>query len=74
MDSYRIPDPGTYSRPGVFRHFSGDARCSMSVTARADVTGLAAFPQETGSSFYLNFLSVLCRVLNSREGCRMGYP
>ena len=73
MDSYRIIDRDTYYRKGVFRHFSEDCKCSTSMTARVDVTDLAERSQRTGTKFYLNFLYILVKVLNSRDDYRMGY-
>ena len=40
--NYRVIDQDQYYRKGVFRHFSEDCKCSVSMTARADVTDLAA--------------------------------
>lgn len=60
-----------YRRKGVFRHFSEDCKCSVSMTARVDVTALKRFSDETETKFYLNFLYVLSRALNSREEYRM---
>ena len=71
--NYRIIDRETYYRKGVFRHFSEDCKCSVSMTARVDVTGLAAYSKSAGSKFYINFLYLLSKVLNSREDYRMGY-
>ena len=71
--SYRVIDPETYYRKGVFRHFSEDCRCSTSMTARIDVTALVRHSRETGTKFYINFLYILSKVLNSREDYRMGY-
>ena len=71
--NYKVIDRDSYYRRGVFRHFSKDCRCSTSMTARIDVTALAARSRETKTKFYLNFLYLLCRVLNSREDYRMGY-
>ena len=73
MDKYRVIDRETYYRRGVFRHFSEDCKCSVSMTARVDVTDLAAWSKETGTKFYLNFLYALTKVLNSRDDYRMGY-
>lgn len=70
---YRIIDQEKYYRKGVLRHFSEDCKCSTSMTARVDVTDLAAYSRKTGTKFYLNFLYVLSRVLNSREDYRMGW-
>ena len=70
---YRIIDQESYYRKGVFRHFSEDCRCSTSMTARLDVTELAAYSKATQTRFYVNFLYILSKVLNSREDYRMGY-
>ncbi len=71
--SYRVIDKETYYRKGVFRHFTQDCKCSTSMTARMDVTELAAYSRETGTKFYVNFLYILTKVLNSRDDYRMGY-
>ena len=71
--NYKVIDKETYYRKGVFRHFTEDCKSSVSITARIDVTGLAAHSKRTGTKFYINFLYLLCRVLNSREDYRMGY-
>ena len=71
--NYKVIDKNTYYRKGVFRHFSEDCKCSVSMTARIDVTGLVKYSKETGSKFYLNFLYILSKVMNSREDYRMGY-
>lgn len=71
--NYRIVDKETYYRKGVFRHFSEDCKCSTSMTARIDVTKLAAYSRRAGTRFSLNFLYLLSKVLNSREDYRMGY-
>ncbi len=71
--NYRIIDRETYYRKGVFRHFSEDCKCSVSMTARLDVTELAARSRREGTRFYLDFLYLLSKVLNSRDDYRMGY-
>ena len=71
--NYRIIDKESYYRSGIFRHFSEDCKCSLSMTARVDVTELAAFSRATGTKFHLNFLYLLAKALNSREDYRMGY-
>ena len=73
MDGYRVIDKNTYYRSGVFSHFSQDCKCSMSMTARLDVTALAAYSKASGTKFSLNFLYLLSRTLNSREDYRMGW-
>ena len=71
--NYRVIDKDRYYRKGVFRHFTEDAKCSMSMTARVDVTDLVRSSKERGKRFYLDFLYILTKVLNSREDYRMGY-
>lgn len=71
--SYKVIDKETYYRKGVFRHFSEDCKCSVSMTARIDVTELVTYSKKTNTKFYLNFLYILSKVLNSREDYRMGY-
>ena len=43
------------------------------MTARVDVTELVKFSKESGTKFYINFLYILSKVLNSRDDYRMGY-
>lgn len=71
--NYKIIDKETYYRKGVFRHFSKDCKCSISMTARIDVTELVEYSRKTNTKFYLNFLYILSKVMNLREDYRMGY-
>ena len=71
--NYRVIDKEKYYRSGVFRHFTEDCKCSTSMTARIDVTDLVEQSKKTGTKFYINFLYLLSKVLNSREDYRMGY-
>ncbi|MBO4573581.1 MAG: chloramphenicol acetyltransferase [Clostridia bacterium] len=70
---YRVIDKETYYRKGVFRHFSKDCKCSTSMTARIDVTRLVEISKTSGTKFYLNFLYILTKALNSRDDYKMGY-
>ena len=71
--NYRVIDKDTYYRKGVFRHFSEDCKCSVSMTARVDVTKLVDYSKSTGTKFYINFLYLLTKVLNSRDDYKMAY-
>ena len=73
MMDYKIINKETYYRKGVFGHFSEDCKCSTSVTARIDVTALVEHSRKTNTKFYINFLYILSKVMNSREDYRMGY-
>ena len=70
---YKIINIENYYRKGVFLHFSEDFKCSVSMTARIYVTDLVTYSEKTGTKFYINFLYILSKVLNSREDYRMGY-
>jgi len=71
--NYRIIDKSKYYRSGVLRHFSEDCKCSVSMTSRINVTELQAFSKRTNTKFYINFLYMLAKVMNSRNDYKMGY-
>ena len=71
--NYRVVDKESYYRTGVYRHFTEDCKCSVSMTARIDVTDLVQKSKETDTKFYVNFLYLLSKVLNSRDDYKMGY-
>ena len=71
--NYKIINKDTYYRKGVFRHFSEDCKCSTSMTARVDVTELVNYSKKNCTKFYINFLYILSKVLNSRDDYKMGY-
>ena len=71
--NYKIIDREKYYRKGVYRHFTEDCKCSVSMTARVDVTDLVKHSKETGTKFYINFLYLLSKTLNSRDDYRMQY-
>lgn len=71
--NYKVIDKETYYRKGVFRHFSEDCKCSTSMTARLDVTDLVAYSKKTNTKFYINFLYLLSKALNSRDDYKMAY-
>ena len=71
--NYKVINKETYYRKGVFRHFSEDCKCSTSMTARIDVTKLVRYSKESKTKFYINFLYILSKVLNSRDDYKMEY-
>ena len=71
--NYKVIDKETYYRKGVYRHFTEDCKCSTSMTARIDVTELVDFSKKSDTKFYLNFLYLLSKVLNSRDDYKMDY-
>lgn len=70
--NYRKIDVESYYRKDAFIRFS-ECKCSVSMTGRIDVTGLKEVSDRTGTKFYLNFLYVLSKVLNSRDDYKMFY-
>lgn len=73
MDNYRKLNLDTYYRKCVYERFTKVARCSVSITDRIDVTGLYEYSKRTGTKFYINFLYLLAKVMNSRDDYRMAY-
>lgn len=71
--NYKVINIDEYYRKGVFKHFSEDCKCSTSMTAKIDVTKLIEYSKAQGTKFYVNFLYVLSKVLNSRDDYKMGY-
>ena len=71
--NYRIINKVTYYRKGVYQHFTKDCKCSSSMTARIDVTELVKYSKKSNTKFYINFLYILSKVLNSRDDYKMGY-
>ena len=73
MADYKVIDKDSYYRKGVYRHFTEDCKCSVSMTARIDVTDLVFFSKKNNTKFYINFLYILSKALNSRDDYRMQY-
>ncbi|MBR5088432.1 MAG: chloramphenicol acetyltransferase [Ruminiclostridium sp.] len=71
--NYKKINMDEYYRKGVFRHFSEDCKCSVSMTARIDVTELVSYSKAAGTKFYLNFLYILSKALNSRDDYKLGW-
>lgn len=71
--NYKNIDKETYYRKGVYRHFTEDCKCSSSMTARIDVTDLVNYSKSTDTKFYINFLYILSKALNSRDDYKMQY-
>lgn len=71
--NFKIINLEEYYRKGVFNHFSKDAKCSISMTSRINVTELYKASKESQTKFYLNFLYVLSTALNRKEDYRMMY-
>ena len=53
--NYKVIDKEKYYRKGVFRYFTEDCKCSTSMTARINVTELAAYSKKTGTQLYYKY-------------------
>lgn len=73
MDKAHKIDLDTYYRIGSFTNFSAGAKCSLSITSKIDVTDLYIWSKKNGTKFYINFLYVLTKALNSRDDYKMEY-
>lgn len=51
--NYKIIDKEEYYRSGVYRHFTKDCKCSVSMTGRINVTPLKEYSKKTGTKFYI---------------------
>lgn len=73
MENYKKVDLDSYYRRGPYERFTKIAKCSVSITHRLDVSALVEYSKRSGTKFYINFLYLLAKVMNSREDYRMGY-
>lgn len=71
--NYKLLNLDTYYRKGVYRHFTEDCKCSTSITARVDVTKLYDYSKKTNTKFYINFLYLLSKTLNTRDDYKIFY-
>lgn len=71
--NYKVIDKSKYYRAGVYKHFTKDCKCSVSITYKLDVTELERYSKETNTKFYINFLYVLTKTLNARDDYKMAY-
>ncbi|MBR3654276.1 MAG: chloramphenicol acetyltransferase [Elusimicrobia bacterium] len=72
MVNYKIINMNEYYRKDVFRHFA-QTKCSISMTSRIDVQPLYDYSKKTNTKFYINFLYLLSKTLNSREDYRLAW-
>lgn len=70
---YKVIDMDNYYRKDVFKHFSEECKCSTSITSKINVTKLVKYSKDTQTKFYINFLYILSKVLNSRDDYKMQY-
>jgi len=71
--SIRFIDPEKYYRKDSYKKFTKDYHCSFAMTSRIDVTDLVDCSRKRGSKFYIDFLYVLSKAVNSRDDYKMIY-
>lgn len=71
--NYTVIDKENYYRKGAYENFTKGAKCSVSMTGRIDVSRLIEESKKSGTKFYINFLYLLSKVLNSRDDYKMAY-
>ncbi len=71
--SIKFIDPEKYYRKDSFKRFTKDYRCSFVMNGKLDVTDLVSYSKKTNTKFYINFLYLLSKTVNSREDYRMIY-
>lgn len=70
---YQVVDIEKYYRKDVFKHFSKEVNCSFSITSDVDVTSLVAFCKAHNLKFYVVFLYLLSKALNSSDDYKYHY-
>ena len=70
---YKVLDMEKYYRKDIYRHFTMDCKCSVMITSKIDVSELVAYSKQTVTKFYINFLYVLTKALNTRDDYKMRY-
>lgn len=73
MANYKEIDIDKYYRKEMFLYFKNNAHCSVSITSKLDVGKLKEFSDKTNTKFYINFLYLLSKVLNSRDDYKLSY-
>lgn len=71
--NYKVIDKETYYKKGMYDRFTKECKCSSSMTARIDVTKLYEVSKKSNTKFYINFLYILSKVLNSKDDYKLNY-
>lgn len=71
--SYKVIDIDKYYRKESFLRFSTQNMCSFAMSGRIDVTNLVNYSKEKSSKFYINFLYLISKVINSRDDYKLWY-
>ena len=70
---YKIIDTNTWNRKKQFEWFNTFANPCYGITIDLDVTEIVLFSKETHTSFFINFLYIIMKSLNSIDELRLRY-
>lgn len=68
---YKVIDPNTWNRVSVYKWFSTFSNPCYGMDYKLDITNLYRYTKETKTSFFINFLFVLVKSLNSIDEMRL---
>lgn len=71
--NFKKIDLNNYYRKDAFIRFSKGVKCSFSMTTKIDVSKLYEFSKRSNTKFYINFLYIVTKVINSRDDFKMSY-
>jgi len=66
-------DLDKYYRKDSFNRFTKEYHSSFAMTSRIDVTDLVNYSKKKGTKFYIDFLYLIAKVVNSRDDYKMIY-
>ena len=72
-NNYKEIDTNNWVRKTTFNWFKGFSNPTYCFNMKIDVTDVIKYSKETGTSFFVNFLYVICRVNNEIESLRLRY-
>ena len=72
-NNYQEIDINTWVRRTTFKWFEGFSNPTYTFNVKVDVTDILSYSKETSTSFFINFLYVICRVNNEIESLRLRY-
>lgn len=72
-NAYKKIDTSKWVRKTTFEWFKKFSNPTYCFNVKIDVTDIVNYSKQTGSSFFINFLYLICRVNNEVESLRLRY-
>lgn len=72
-NAYKEIDTSEWVRKTTFEWFKKFSNPTYCFNVKIDVTDIVNYSKQTGSSFFINFLYLICRVNNEVESLRLRY-